>query len=168
MRVRRIYGRYINKNLQASIGGHIESLEKDLIAKVQIEINASIERVWDALIDPKAIKQYMLGADALSEWKEGSPIIWRGEWNGRKYEDKGKIRKLAPRRLIRYSHFSSLARLPDAPENYHIVTVELAGRGSHTLVSLSQTNNHTQEALQHSEQGWKMMLDGLKKYLEQK
>ncbi len=82
---------------------------------MQIEINASIERVWDALIDPKAIKQYMLGADAVSEWKEGSPIIWREERNGRKYEDKGKILKLAPRHLSRYGHFSPLTGLPDAP-----------------------------------------------------
>ncbi|MDE1860209.1 MAG: SRPBCC domain-containing protein [Candidatus Micrarchaeota archaeon] len=141
--------------------------DKDLIVKVQIEVNAPIERVWDALTNPKAIKKYMLGADAVSEWREGSSIVWRGEWNGKKYEDKGKILKLVPERLIRYSHFSPLTGLPDAPESYHIVTVELASSGARTLVSLSQTNNPTQEALQHNEQGWKMMLDGLKKYLEQ-
>lgn len=143
------------------------SSDKDLIAKVQIEVNAPIEKVWNALINPKAIKQYMLGADAVSEWKEGSSIVWRGEWNGKKYEDKGKILKLIPERLIRYTHFSPLTGLPDAPENYHVVTIELASNDVGTSVSLTQTNNPTHETLQHNEQGWKMMLDGLKKYLEQ-
>ena len=91
------------------------SSDKDLIAKVQVEVNAPITKVWNALINPKAIKQYMLGADAVSEWKEGSSIVWRGEWNGKKYEDKGKILKLIPERLIRYTHFSPLTGLPDAP-----------------------------------------------------
>ena len=138
----------------------------DLIARVKIDVSAPVSRVWDALINPKAIKQYMFGTDAVSEWKEGSTITWKGKWNGKNYEDKGKILKIIPGRTIRYTHFSPLMGLPDIQENYHIVTVELSDKGAHTLVSLSQTNNTTEEARKHNEQGWKMTLDGLKKYLE--
>ena len=143
-----------------------DSEDKVLIAKVEIDINAPVSKVWDALINPIAIKRYMLGADVVSEWKEGNPIVWKGEWEGKKYEDKGKILNIVPEHKIKYSHFSPLMGLADTPENYHIVTVELSSKGTHTLLSLSQTNNPTQEALQHNEQGWKMMLDGLKKYVE--
>lgn len=136
------------------------------VARAEILVAAPIGKVWGALINPKAIKQYMLGADAVSEWKEGSPIVWKGEWNSKKYEDKGRILRLVPERILSYSHFSPLVGLPDVPENYHTVTVELSSAGEDTLVSLSQTNNPTPEALKHNEDGWRMMLNILKKYVE--
>lgn len=52
------------------------------------------------------------------------------------------------------------------PENYHTVTIELSGEGAQTTVKLSQDNNATEEAREHSEKNWQMMLDGLKKLLE--
>jgi uncharacterized protein YndB with AHSA1/START domain len=64
--------------------------------------------VWDALANPDVIKQYMFGANVVSDWREGSPIIWQGEWQGGKYEDKGVVLKLAPERTIQYTHFSPL------------------------------------------------------------
>ena len=70
-------------------------------------INAD-DKVWNALTNPDVIKQYMFGTGVVSEWKEGSPIVWKGEWQGRKYENKGVILKLKPERLIQYSHFSLL------------------------------------------------------------
>lgn len=96
----------------------------------------------------------------------GSEIRWKGEWEGKAYEDKGVILKIEPERTLQYSHFSPLAGLPDTPENYHTVTIELSGEGDQTRVSLSQDNNPTEEAREHSEKNWGMMLDGLKKYVE--
>ena len=48
---------------------------ENLIAKAEITINASIEKVWDALVNPEKIKQYMFGSDVISDFKEGSKII---------------------------------------------------------------------------------------------
>ncbi len=141
-------------------------MNKGLIAKASISINAPVGKVWDALTNPEVIKQYMFGTDVISDWKEGSPIIWKGEWQGKKYEDKGVILKLEPERLIQYSHFSPLSGKPDLPENYHTVTVELVSDGAETTISLSQDNNETEQARKYSENNWKMMLDGLKKLLE--
>jgi uncharacterized protein YndB with AHSA1/START domain len=109
----------------------------------------------------------MFGTDVVSDWREGSPIVWKSEWQGKKYEDKGVILSLQPRRLISYSHFSPLSGFPDAWENYHTVTIELSGAGAQTLVSLSQDNNVTEQAREHSETNWKMMLERLKKLLEE-
>ncbi len=64
------------------------------------------------------------------------------------------------------SHFSPLSGLTDMPENYQTVTVELVSDGAGTTVSLSQDNNETEQAREHSKKNWKMMLDGLKKLLE--
>ena len=138
----------------------------NLIAKVSTTINAPAQKVWDALTDPEVIRQYVFGTNVISDWKQGSPIVWKGEWQGKKYEDRGVILKLEPERLIQYSHFSPLSGKPDLPENYHTVTIELVSHGVETAVSLSQDNNETEQAREHSEENWKMMLDGLKKLLE--
>ncbi len=142
-------------------------MKEDLIAKASIRINASSEKVWKALVSPGAIKQYMFGTEVTSDWREGSPITWKGEWEGKAYEDKGTILQVEPGRLIEYSHFSPLSGLPDKPENYHTVTIELSGDGSQTNVSLKQNKNETEEARAHSEKNWAMMLAALKQYLEQ-
>jgi uncharacterized protein YndB with AHSA1/START domain len=140
---------------------------KNLIAKAEIRINATADRVWEALVTPEAIKQYMFGTNVVSEWQEGSPITWKGEWQGKPYEDKGVILKFQPRRTIQYSHFSPLSGLPDKPENYHTVTIDLSAEGNQTQVSLAQDNNATEEARAHSEKNWGMMLAAIKKFLEE-
>jgi uncharacterized protein YndB with AHSA1/START domain len=141
-------------------------MDKNLIAKVSINISAPNQKVWDALVDPAAVKQYFFGTTVVSDWHIGSPIIWKGEWQGKAYEDKGVILQFDPGKIIQYSHFSPLSGLPDRPKNYHTVTVELFPSGDQTLVSLSQDHNATEEERSHSEQNWGMMLAALKKYLE--
>ncbi len=138
----------------------------DIIARAGVTIDAPVAKVWDALTNPQVIKQYMFGTNVVSDWKEGSPIVWQGEWQGRKYEDKGVILKLVPGRTIQYTHFSPLSGVPDVPENYQTVTVELSDEGRQTRVVLTQDHNATQEEREHSEQNWRMMLEGLKQLLE--
>lgn len=142
-------------------------MDKNLIAKASTTINAPSVQVWKALVDPQAIKQYMFGTDVVSTWREGSPIIWKGEWQGKSYEDKGVILQFKPGRTLQYSHFSPLSGVPDKPENYHTVTIELSGNGNQTRVSLAQDNNATEEERADSEKNWGMMLAGLKKFAEQ-
>ncbi|MCL5612173.1 MAG: SRPBCC domain-containing protein [Chloroflexi bacterium] len=139
---------------------------KNLIAKASISINASSEKVWNALVTPESIKQYMFGTNVVSDWREGSPIIWKGEWQGKPYEDKGTILQFKQGQKIQYSHFSPLSGVPDKPENYHVVTVELSANGNQTGVSLSQDNNANEEERKDSEKNWEMMLTGLKKFVE--
>jgi uncharacterized protein YndB with AHSA1/START domain len=141
-------------------------MNKGLIANVSTTINAPSAKLWQALVTPAAIKEYMFGTTVTSDWVVGSPIVWKGEWQGRAYEDKGIILQVVPERVLEYSHFSPLAGVPDVPENYHIVTVELSPDGERTRVTLSQDNNPTEQARQHSEKNWGMMLAALKQFLE--
>jgi uncharacterized protein YndB with AHSA1/START domain len=123
--------------------------DQKLVAKASTAINAPVAEVWDALVDPKKIQQYMFGTNVASDWKKGSPIVWKGEWQGKKYEDKGTILRLERERVLQYSHFSPLSSLPDKPENYHTVTIELSPKGKQTIVSLSQDNNATEPEREH-------------------
>jgi uncharacterized protein YndB with AHSA1/START domain len=141
-------------------------MNKGLIANVSTTINAPSAKLWQALVTPAAIKEYMFGTTVTSDWVVGSPIVWKGEWQGRAYEDKGIILQVVPERVLEYSHFSPLAGVPDVPENYHIVTVELSPDGERTRATLSQDNNPTEQARQHSEENWGMMLAALKQFLE--
>lgn len=136
------------------------------IAKAETTINASAGDVWNALTDPGMIKQYMFGATVISDWKEGSKIVWKGEWQGKPYEDKGKILSFQPKKQLQYSHFTPNAGLEDIPENYHIVTIDLAENEGQTQITLTQDNNADEKTKDYSEKNWKMMLASLKKLLE--
>ena len=141
-------------------------MDKPLIARASIHIDAPLATVWEAIVTPELIKQYLFGTTVVSDWNVGSPIIWKGEWQGRAYEDRGVLLRLEPERLIRYSHFSPLAGLPDTPDHYHTVTVELCDKGAHTLVSLAQDNNASEEDREHAATNWGMMLANLQQLLE--
>jgi uncharacterized protein YndB with AHSA1/START domain len=135
-------------------------------AKARTIINAPASKVWEALTTPEIIKQYFLGADIISDWKVGSPIIYRGEWKGKPFEDKGKILEFEPEKRLVSTHWSPLSGVPDAPENYHTITYELRGQNGSTEVTITQDNNGSEEENLESEKNWNTMLDGMKKLLE--
>jgi uncharacterized protein YndB with AHSA1/START domain len=137
------------------------------IAKAETTISATADKVWNALTDAEMIKKYMFGTTVISDWQEGSKIIWKGEWEGKQYEDKGKILILEPKKKLQYSHFTPSPGVADIPENYHIVTIDLEEENGKTLVNLTQDNNADEKTKEHSEKNWKMMLTSLKKLLEQ-
>jgi uncharacterized protein YndB with AHSA1/START domain len=136
------------------------------VARAEATIDAPASKVWEALTTPALVKRYMFGATVTSDWRPGSPITWKGEWKGKEFEDKGVILELAPGRRLRYTHYSPLSGLPDRPENYHTVTIDLSEQGQRTRVSLSQDNNPSEDAREHSEKNWQGMLEGLKRVAE--
>ncbi|MEO6166025.1 MAG: SRPBCC family protein [Chitinophagales bacterium] len=129
-------------------------------------IHAPLPKVWDALTKPEIIKQYFFGTNTITDWKIGSPIVWKGEWEGKTYEDKGVVLDLQPNKLISYTYWSSMAGKEDKPENYATVTYKLRDEGSNTGVSIIQNNITDEKTRQHSEQNWNMVLENMKKLLE--
>ena len=106
----------------------------DHVATAEIEIDAPPDRVWAALTDPEQIKEYMFGSQVVTDWKRGSPIVWKGEYEGKKYEDKGEVVEIEPGRRLQVTHFSPLSGQEDVPENYHTLLYELEKRGGVTHV----------------------------------
>ena len=138
------------------------------VATAECEIEASPEDVWRGLTDPEAIREFMFGSEVQTDWKPGSPITWKGEYEGKSYEDKGEIVTVEPGRLLEVTHFSPLSGQEDKPENYHRVRYELqAADGGRTRVRLTQDNSGSAEEAEHSSATWQAMLDGLKKVVEQ-
>ena len=62
----------------------------DHVATATIEIDASPDEVWTALTDPEQIAKYMFGSQVVTDWQPGSPIVWKGEYEGRSTKTRGK------------------------------------------------------------------------------
>ena len=132
-----------------------------------VTIHATTDKVWNALTNPEKVKQYLHGTEMSTDWKEGGPITWRGEWKGRSYEDKGTVLAVEPQKLLKYTHWSPMGGSEDKPENYHTVTYELAGDDGRTTLTLTQDNNASQEeADKMANENWGPVLDGLKATVE--
>ena len=140
----------------------------NLVAKAKIEIDASVEIVWDALVNPETIRKYMFGTTVVTDWKSGSRIIWKGEGQGKHYEGKGRILQVKPEHLLQYTHLSAATGQADLPENYQTVTIELTDTGDKTFLSLKQDRSGSEIEQKDSEKSWRMMLTKLKDLLEGK
>ncbi len=136
-------------------------------AVVTIEIEAPAEKVWEALVTPELVKEYLHGTTMETDWKVGNPITWSGEWKGQPYQDKGEVLAYEPPRMLRTTHWSPMSGTADTPENHHVVTHQLEETGGRTALTVTQSNNQTQEdADSMAEQGWKPILNGLKELVE--
>lgn len=141
-------------------------MRKNHIAEVTVVVNAPASRVWEALTDPEMIRQYAFGTDVVTDWKEGSPILYRGEFNGRPFEDKGVIIWFEPEKTLVNTHWSPLSGTTDSAENYHTVRYDLEEKDGRTRLTLAQDNNASENEREESEKNWKQMLDGLKELVE--
>ena len=139
----------------------------ELLLKKSIPISAPVSKVWDALTNPEIIKQYFFGTNCVTDWKKGSPIYFRGEWEGKAYEDKGTILDIEKEKLIRYNYWSSFTGTADVPENYANISYLLSSENGTTILTITQDGFKKKEAVEHSQTNWGMIMDGLKKIVEQ-
>jgi uncharacterized protein YndB with AHSA1/START domain len=128
-------------------------------------IKAPVEKVWDALTNPEIVKQYFFGTNLITDWKVGSPLRFRGEWEGKPYEDKGEVLEYTPLKSLAYSYLSSWSHMPDEPENYLRVSYAVRPVNGGTEMTITQSN-YDEERAQHSEGNWAMVMDGLRKCVE--
>ena len=138
-----------------------------LFLNTSVIINASKEKVWDALINPEQIKKYFFGTNAISDWKVGSSLIFKGVWDGKEYEDKGFILELEEGKKLKYSYWSSFSGTEDIPENYANITYELFEEKNGIKFSVTQDGFKSVEQKEHSEKNWQALFGGLKALLEE-
>lgn len=141
----------------------------NFVARAEVEVAAPRRTVWRVLTSSGSRPEIMFGARVSSDWRLGSAITWSGEYEGRRFEDHGRIVELEdlqePWRIV-LTHFSPLSGLPDVPENYHTLRFELDEIDGGTRVTLDQDNNPTREAAEHSQANWAQMLRGVKTVAE--
>ena len=138
----------------------------DITTSGSVQIDAPIERVWYALTTPDEIERWFFGVRTESEWRAGSPIVHRGEYQGRPYEDKGEIVEIEPPKLLVHTHWSDMSGVPDEPEHYQRVTWSLEERDGGTLLTVGEENLPSEDAKQASEQSWPQALSALRSLVE--
>jgi len=143
-------------------------MNNNLIAETSITIDAPTTDVWKAITTPATVKEYLMGTTVTSDWKEGSAISYEGEYNGKKYHDKGIIKKFEPNKLFQSTYWSSAGGKEDKPENYNLVTYELSENGGKTNVTLTQDNVLSEKEKEHVTGNWAMVLKKLKEVVEGK
>lgn len=142
-------------------------METGISSKVEAIFKAPASKVWKALTTPAEVKQYLFDTDmSVDKWAVGGKISYRGEWQGKEYEDKGVILKYIPEKLLVTSYWSGMSGKPDLPENYQIVTYELIAANGGTKLIITQDNVASEEGKKHSEANWKLVLDGMKNVIE--
>lgn len=138
----------------------------ELNVQISMDIDAPPSKVWETLMDPSAAKEYMMGAEVETDWKVGSPITWKGEWDGTPYEDTGKVLAIEPEKMLQYDHFSNAMGEEDTSENHRTVTVEISPNGEGTHLELTQSNAGTEKEKAEMEKNWQMMFGKFKEIAE--
>lgn len=141
-------------------------LNTNLVLNKSIKLNADKTKVWNALVNPEKIKIYLFGTETLSDWKEGSPIIFQGEWEGKKYQDKGTILKLTLNEVFEYNYWSSFSTLEDIPDNYSVISFKLSESEGGTILDLTQKGFEKEENKEHSEKSWDFVIGLFKELVE--
>jgi uncharacterized protein YndB with AHSA1/START domain len=139
---------------------------QDHVAHASVRIHATAGEVWGALTRPELIERYFFGTKVETDWKPGSPVVFKGSFKGKAYQDKGKVLEVIPNQKLVHTYWSSMAGEPDRPENYKTVSYELKPEADGTLLTLTQDHNASEDAREHSELNWQQVLQGLKKVVE--
>ncbi|PSL45652.1 uncharacterized protein YndB with AHSA1/START domain [Chitinophaga niastensis] len=142
----------------------------------RITINAPAAKVWDALVNPEQTKKYMFGCETVSDWKEGSSLLWKGVFEGKELVAvKGDIVKIVPEKLLIYTTIDPNSNINDVSENYLHVTYDLQAVNGETVLTVTQGDFATvaegerryKETFNNGE-GWNPILEQIKKITEEK
>ena len=131
-----------------------------------IKIKAPVQKVWDILTKPEFVKQWQYGSELLTDWKVGSDIRFKTQWEDKIFEHWGKILEVRKNELIKYSLFAPRPGLEDKPENYFVMNYILTAVNGQTNLKIIQYDNRP-GAVQEEPQGEENpILKGLKQIAE--
>jgi uncharacterized protein YndB with AHSA1/START domain len=142
----------------------------ELLIRKNIEVDAPLETLWKVLTDSNFIRQYMFGCNAETDWKSGSPLLWRGAADGILYV-KGHVVSVEPPYRLAYTVFDPNSAIADTPSNYLTVSYHLSKRGDHgSLLEITQGDfasvENGQKRYEESNDGDNSMLVTIRKLAE--
>ena len=145
----------------ADVKYHVENEPMTELKHVyEVYIAASPERVWQALTDSELTKQYYYGNTVESDWKPGSPMVYRNP-DGTEAIQCEVVEADPPRKLVHTFFF------PGTEESPSRCTWTIEARGASSLLTLVHDEfdgeTSTYKSVAH---GWVPILSGLKTLLE--
>lgn len=148
-------------------------MNKTMIIKEEIDFYFSKKQVWNLLTNPEITKQYMYGCEVLSEWKVGSPIIWKGitEDGAEVIYVKGEIIEIEKEKKVTFTMFDPNKGMEDKLENYVNLTYELQKTNNGTKLILTQGDfskaENGKNRYEEASKGWEMVLPIMKKVMSE-
>ncbi len=146
-------------------------MSKEMTVTDSITIDAPTSRVWDTLVNPSLTRKYMFDCEALSDWKPGSPLEWKGAGDGKVYV-KGNVVEIEKEKVLRYTVFDPNGGMEDTPSNYLTVTYSLTQKGGKTQLDVSQGDyarvENGQKRYEETVNGWGIVLQKIKEIAEMK
>lgn len=118
----------------------------------KLSINASLQKVWEALTKPELVKLWQYGSDLQTTWELGASIRFVTQWEENVFEQWGTVLEFSPLEQVRYSLFAPRPGLEDIPENYFEMIYTLTEDGGQTKLQITQEDNRP-HAVQEAEQG---------------
>ena len=145
-----------------------------LVVQNSILINAPVDKIWDALVNPEQTKKYMFGCEAVSDWKIGSPLFWKGTYEGKEMVFvKGVLLDIQPNKLLKYTVIDPNSSMPDIPENYLNVTYTLSEKEGQVNLTVVQDGfegaadgEKRYKDVENNGEGWNPILVEIKKVVE--
>lgn len=105
----------------------------------EIEINATIDKVWEMLVNPEKTKEYMFGCKIVCNWTEGSDLLWQGASDGVNYVI-GKLLNFQKDKILTFTVFDPNGNIPNIPENHLTATYTLVEENGKTKLKIEQGN----------------------------
>jgi uncharacterized protein YndB with AHSA1/START domain len=130
-------------------------------AVVEKVIPASADKVWEAFATGDGFARVYEGIVVECEWKVGSPIVWSGAWEGKKFRDEGTLKIYDRPRLFEYTYWTSFWGPTPDPETTQTIRNEFIPMEGGTKVKITQMNIPSIESRDHSIANWKELLDKL-------
>nr|WP_294877642.1 SRPBCC domain-containing protein [uncultured Pedobacter sp.] len=134
-----------------------------------ITINATPAIIWETLTQPTLMRQWMgepeMGIEVHTDWQVKGPILING-FHHVKFENKGIVLQYDINSVLKYSHFSSVSRLADIPENYSIIRFILTPIENQTILTLTIDNFPTETIFKHLEFYWRTTITLIKEFVE--
>lgn len=118
----------------------------------RITLNASIQKVWNAITRPEQVKLWQYNSDLITNWEIGSSIEFVTKWEGQIFKQWGRVLEIQQNELIKYSLFAPRPDLEDKPENYFVISYILTEENGQTKLEIIQDDNRP-GAVQEKPQG---------------
>lgn len=128
-------------------------------------IGASPNKVWEALTNPEITHRYWFGTRFESDWKVGSPIIWRRDG---KITGQQTLLRLEPPRVLSFT-FHPVINEEYRREPPSKVTLELEAGAGGSVTRLTLVHDEFPEGSAvccACTAGWPQILSSLKTLLE--
>jgi uncharacterized protein YndB with AHSA1/START domain/DNA-binding transcriptional ArsR family regulator len=130
----------------------------------EIYIRATPERIWQAITDPALVQRYYFNSVIESDFRAGSPLIYKQADTGRLDIEGEVVEAVPPRKLV---HTMAVRWDPELHDEPTRVTWEITPMGEACLLSVTHDGFASEtETYRQTKGGWPMILSGLKTLVE--